>query len=233
MEFLRNKLLNRLKPIHRRMRDQKIDLFLRFAGDLPMRGRLLDVGGGTGIDGEFLRLYNSFADVVIVNLDTSAFEGLKGTHIRSVNADGCALPFESRSFEWVFSNAVIEHVGDFASQRRFAEEIRRVAATGYFVTTPNRHFPIEPHTFLPFYQYLQPRQQRFFVRLSPGYMREQHQINLLSGHDLHVLFPEARVRKIGFRVFPNNLVAMHKVQPRFLGRNSGTSARKSAVQAHT
>lgn len=218
MGLFRGELLNRVKPIHRRMRDQKIDLFLRFVGNLPMRAKLLDVGGGTGIDGEFLRLYARFAEVVMVNLHTSSLEASNGMHIKSVKADGCALPFESRSFDWVFSNAVIEHVGDFARQRCFAEEIRRVAAKGYFVTTPNKHFPIEPHTLLPFYQYLPPGPQRYLVRLSPGYMREPLQINLLSNRDLRVLFPEASVRKIGFRLLPNSLVAMHKRHQEFPGR---------------
>ena len=135
-----------------------------------------------------------------------------------VIADGCALPFKSASFDWVFSNAVIEHVGDWEKQKRFANEIRRVASKGYFVTTPNKFFPIEPHTLLPFYQFLSPTQQRYFVRLSPGYMTERDQINLLSSRELGLLFPEARVSKIGFRVFPNSLVAVHRVRRNSLAR---------------
>jgi ubiquinone/menaquinone biosynthesis C-methylase UbiE len=207
-----DQLLLWAKPVHRKMRDQKIDLFLNFAGIPPFRGRLLDVGGGPGADGEFLRLYSNFAEVVLVNLNTHALEIPNGTSLQWVIADGCGLPFESRSFDWVFSNAVIEHVGDWERQRQFADEIRRVAAKGYFVATPNKLFPIEPHTLLPFYQFLPRELQRYFVRLSPGYMREPHQINLLSARDLHLLFQEARICKIGLRVFPNSLVAMHRVQ---------------------
>jgi Methyltransferase domain len=207
---LRNGLLNCLKPIHREMRDRKVDLLLRFAGDLPIGARLLDVGGEAGIAGEFLRLYARFTDVVVVNLHASPSRERTGMCIRRVLADGCALPFKSHSFDWVFSNAVIEHVGDFTRQRRFADEIRRVAATGYFVATPNRHFPIEPHTLLPFYQYLSPVQQRLVVRFAPGYMIEPLPVHLLSRRELHLLFPEARICEIGLPVFPNSLVAMHR-----------------------
>ena len=199
------------------MRDQKIDLFLNFVAGPPCQATLLDVGGGPGADGEFLRLYSSFAEVVLVNLNTHAFDPPDGRCIHWVIADGCRLPFESGSFDWVFSNAVIEHVGDRNKQKQFANEIRRVAAKGYFVTTPNKFFPIEPHTLLPFYQYLPAPQQRYIVRFSPGYMREPHQIELLSSGDLHILFPHALVRKIGFRAFPNSLVAMHRVQPNLAG----------------
>jgi ubiquinone/menaquinone biosynthesis C-methylase UbiE len=193
------------------MRNQKIDLFLSFCGILPRGAKLLDVGGGSGIDGEFLRLYSHFAQVVLVNLDTRSFGVRNGTSLRWVIANGCDLPFECGSFDWVFSNAVIEHVGDWDKQKKFADEIRRVATRGYFVTTPNKFFPIEPHTLLPVYQFMPPEAQRFFVRFSPGYMREPQQINLLSGQELRVLFPEACVRKIGLRVLPNTLVAMHRV----------------------
>lgn len=219
MGLFRDKLLRWVKPIHRRMRDEKIDLFLRLVGTPSFRYRLLDVGGGTGIDGEFLRMYASFAEVVVVNLNISTLETPNGAHIRSISADGCALPFGSQSFDWIFSNAVIEHVGNSTRQRCFADEIRRVAARGYFVATPNKYFPIEPHTLLPFYQFLPSGQQRRLARLSPGYITESVEINLLSSGDLYALFPEACVRKIGLRIFPNSLVAMHRVSSEFLGRS--------------
>src|SRR5215470_14519514 len=151
---IKRKLLNRIKPIHRKYRAQEIDLFLRIAGNLGSQTRLLDVGGGPGVDGEFLDLYSHVGDVLVVNLDATAFEAPPGIHLETLRADGRCLPFSSASFERVFSNAVIEHVGGWNDQLRFAQEIRRVASKGYFVTTPNRYFPVEPHTFLPFYQFL-------------------------------------------------------------------------------
>lgn len=42
-------------------------------------------------------------------------------------ADGRRLPFADLSFDVVFCNSVIEHLGDNESQRRLAAEIRRVA----------------------------------------------------------------------------------------------------------
>lgn len=60
-----------------------------------------------------------------------------------------------------------EHVGGIESQRKFGAEIARVARRGYFVTTPNKFFPIEPHTLLPLYQFLPERWQRKVARISP------------------------------------------------------------------
>jgi hypothetical protein len=102
---------------------------------------------------------------------------------------------------------VIEHVGGAGRQQLFASEIRRVARRGYFVATPNRNFPVDPHTLLPFYQFLSPKLQRKVCRFSPGYMKEYEPIDLLSARDLQALFPGAVIRKMGMRLFPNNLVA--------------------------
>ena len=43
-----------------------------------------------------------------------------------MSGDACALPFADQAFDVVFSNAVIEHVGDVERQRRFVAEALRV-----------------------------------------------------------------------------------------------------------
>lgn len=168
---------------------------------------LLDVGGGLGITGEFKPLYERFFRVVIANLETPRRDPAAVPRIEFVRADGCHLPFDDKSFDWIFSNAVIEHVGDYNRQRQFASEVQRIAARGYLVTTPNKYFPIEPHALLPFYQFLSPSWQRRAVRISPGYLREYEEINLLSMGQMKDLFPQAQVRATGFPVIGNSLVA--------------------------
>lgn len=63
----------------------------------------------------------------------------------AVIADGRALPFADGALDLVFSNAVIEHVGNEADQRAFVAEHERVGAR-WVMTTPNRWCPIESHT---------------------------------------------------------------------------------------
>ena len=67
--------------------------------------------------------------------------------------DGKIFPFEDKCFDVCWSNAVIEHVGDYDRQLLFLNEIKRVAKNAY-ITTPNRFFPIEVHTRTPFLHYL-------------------------------------------------------------------------------
>ena len=73
--------------------------------------------------------------------------------VRAVRYDGRVFPFEDRSFDVVWANAVLEHVGDFDRQVEFVKEMRRVGDALFF-STPNRGFPLELHTYLPFLHWL-------------------------------------------------------------------------------
>jgi hypothetical protein len=70
-------------------------------------------------------------------------------------ADACALPghIARRCYDLVFSNSVIEHVGGHERRERFAEAVRTLA-DAYWVQTPYRYFPVEPHWIAPAMQFL-------------------------------------------------------------------------------
>jgi len=184
-----------VRPIHHRFRSGKSELFLKLLGAEKFQ-RLLDVGGGTGMNGEFAPLYGKFESVTIANLNPSDEDMARSPNLRIIKANGCLLPFADKTFDWVFSNAVIEHVGGWKDQQNFASEIRRVASKGYFITTPNRYFPIEPHALLPFYQFYPEWMKSRALHFSAGYMNEVEFINLLTKSEMQCLFPEAHVRRV-------------------------------------
>lgn len=62
-----------------------------------------------------------------------------------VTYDGRIFPFEDHKSDAVFSNAVVEHVGNSDHQLLFINEMLRVSNWVFF-TTPNKWFPIETHT---------------------------------------------------------------------------------------
>jgi hypothetical protein len=98
--------------------------------------------------------------------------------IPRVVADGRDLPFADGEFDVAFSNAVVEHVGGREDQERFVHELCRVSKR-VFVTTPNRLFPVDPHTLLPFLHWLPDGRRP--ARLAG--------IRPLSARELRSLFP--------------------------------------------
>jgi ubiquinone/menaquinone biosynthesis C-methylase UbiE len=139
-----------------------------------------------------------------------------------VAGDGRALPFRDYAFDIVFSNSVIEHVGDAASQERFAREVARVGRA-YWVQTPNRWFPVEQHLLTPLVHWLPRSWQRAIVPrftvwaavipASPDRRRfylEHYlsDVKLLGAGELRRLFPAARVIRERFCGWTKSLIAL-------------------------
>ncbi|MFT6437055.1 MAG: SAM-dependent methyltransferase [Candidatus Azotimanducaceae bacterium] len=133
--------------------------------------------------------------------------------------DGRSMPqFEDNQFDIAFSNSVIEHVGGLRDQKRMAEEVHRVGKS-FFVQTPNRHFPIEAHFFLPYFQYY-PLKLRAFLHSrfklgwwekAEGYheaMEEVESIRLINKSEFNYLFPDATVSKEKFMGLTKSFIAV-------------------------
>jgi SAM-dependent methyltransferase len=111
-------------------------------------------------------------------------------HIHYVQGDACALPFADGEFDVVFSNAVVEHVGERERQKQLVSEALRVGRR-VFITTPNRWFPIEVHTRLPLVHWFP---QRISHPVYGAVGKEgAKQLRILSKRELESLFP-GRVR---------------------------------------
>jgi methyltransferase family protein len=124
------------------------------------------------------------------------------SNVTWVIADATRLPFRDGEFDVAYSNSVVEHLGTDENQQRFASEMRRVARA-YYVQTPNRWFPIEPHLIAPFIHYLPRSWQRplypftpwaLLNHPTPAAMDQQfRELRLLTAHGLRHLFPSAEI----------------------------------------
>jgi SAM-dependent methyltransferase len=149
-------------------------------------------GGGCTTLNFFEELYPWPERVTALGLHDGAGFRARYPEVRYVQGDACALPFADGEFDIVFSNAVIEHVGPRERQRRLVSEALRVGRR-VFVTTPNRRFPIEVHTRLPFVHWLpEGAAHRLYDLAGKGFAKEIH---LLSKGSLEFLFP-GRVRVV-------------------------------------
>jgi 2-polyprenyl-3-methyl-5-hydroxy-6-metoxy-1,4-benzoquinol methylase len=144
-----NDMLQTLKlKVSQASRAKKLDHFYSRCDG----GKILDAGvSGSGhrrLPGEniFLTTFRFSGDAYVgLGVDDLTELAAKHPDKRFVTYDGTVFPFCDDEFDWVFSNAVIEHVGGFSEQVRFLNEMLRVGRRVFF-TTPNRYFPVESHT---------------------------------------------------------------------------------------
>jgi SAM-dependent methyltransferase len=165
-----------------RARARRADLFRRLMDPRPGQ-RIVDVGCGE------LGLAAHQTGNEITGVDIVDRPGYAGPNRSFVRADARELPFADDEFEIAHSNSLIEHVGDRRDRERVAAELRRVGRR-YFVQTPNRGFPIEPHSLLPLVHLLPRRLGRRLWRF--GVSDDPFDDTwLLGARELKELFPDA------------------------------------------
>lgn len=79
--------------------------------------------------------------------------------ITAARGDACRATGELRkagladTYDLVYSNSVIEHLGGHAMRAAFAAEVHGLASR-HWIQTPYRFFPVEPHWLFPGMQFL-------------------------------------------------------------------------------
>jgi len=102
-----------------------------------------------------------------------------------IQADARKNNLSSNSFDIVHSNATIEHVGSYKNQLSFVKECVRISKKYVFIQTPNRFFPIDFHTFLPFIHWLPKSIHRRILKgVGLSFYSYEKNLNLLSEKDL-------------------------------------------------
>jgi hypothetical protein len=169
------------------------------------RCRVLDIGGTAG----FWHTWRDAIDwervsITCVNANPEHDARSGGIDVR--RGDACDLSeLADGSFDVVFSNSVIEHVGMWTRMEAMAREVRRLAPR-YLVQTPYFWFPIEPHARTPLLHWMpEPLAYRVLLRRRCGYWNRQDTVSgavrmvqsakLLDGAQMRALFPDAEIRR--------------------------------------
>lgn len=152
MNILR-KLADNSRPngLGTKMRLKRHEFFMGLISRMPNPIMILDVGG-TELYWKTMNLADSKdVQITLLNLEK---KDVSAKNMISIAGNAINMSkFENKSFDIVFSNSVIEHVGDFNNQIHMAREVTRIGKR-YFIQTPNYWFPMEPHFLVPGFQWL-------------------------------------------------------------------------------
>jgi hypothetical protein len=178
--FLDPYLLNILK--YNRLKIQQI-----FEKNIKFKN-LLDVGT-TPVFDEYnnILLHRFKKNINITSLSNLDCSSLKKnfTKIKFIKGDARKMKFKDNSFDTVYSSATIEHVGSRSNQKKFVKECYRVSRKDVFITTPNKLYPIEFHTKIPFLHFLPSKiYRKILLFLGFSFFSKEKNLNLLNARDL-------------------------------------------------
>jgi SAM-dependent methyltransferase len=194
----------------RQWREKRYRRFIELCAVRPDE-TILDVGAGAGGG---LERFNRENPIIALDLAPERSGWLDAPNVTVETGDGTRLQYGAGEFPVVFSNSTIEHVpADL--QPAFAAEIARVGQR-YFVQTPNKWFPIEPHYQFPLFQFLPEWAQRALNRrFTLGWRERGHwePVRLLSARQLGRLFPDAEIHRERVFGLTKSLMAVRGTPP--------------------
>jgi Methyltransferase domain len=195
---IRNRLVDSPTSFAERFRRGRWEMLLEQFPDIADM-RVLDLGGRAE---SWRRAPVTPVEVCVVNLEP--LSGNPPDGVEEVQGNACELPpaVTERSFDLVFSNAVLEHVGGHANRVAFAASVNRMAPR-HWVQTPYRYFPVEPHWIFPLFQHLPVAvrvqvSQRWQLMHSPSANRADAldavlNVELVSLTEMRYYFPQSTI----------------------------------------
>lgn len=159
----------------------------------------------------FEKLYPYKENITVASIeDCSSLVETFGLKAFVFNKPGERLPFADRQFDILFCSAVLEHVGTREDQIFFLRECQRVAKK-VFLSTPNRYFPLEMHTFIPFLHWLPWKLFQKIVLVTKGpFWADIRNLDLISIRDARNMTKGLPIRVSYVRTlcFKSNIILM-------------------------
>ncbi|HEV7269657.1 class I SAM-dependent methyltransferase [Pseudoxanthomonas sp.] len=155
-----------MDAISRLKKAVKIDRLFARCVALPLRGRMLEVGAGSGqISAYFAAKYQGELRVDAVDVADQRVVS-QGFDFRTY--DGQRLPFDDDEFDLIVSNHVIEHVGSRGDQEVHLRELARVLKPDgvIYLAAPSKWQFIEPHFRLAGLSWIPRGMRDRYVRLA-------------------------------------------------------------------
>lgn len=198
-----------------RFRSRRFERFAKMVEEFENPVRIIDIGGTNAFWEQRGWAGRDDRQITLVNLEPEekTHENITPTKGDATNLEGYA----DLSFDFAFSNSVIEHLFTLKNQKSMAREVRRVAKA-YWVQTPNYWFPIEPHFHVPGWHWMPAalriaiiRKRRCGWRGPCPDLDEARQlvreVRLMTAREMRVCFPGATIFRERFCGLTKSLVA--------------------------
>ena len=161
---------------------------------------VIDIGSTPSLDKEqntFLENIKDNQNVTCLSNQDCRILLKKYKNIKNVLiGDARNTMLEKDSFDIAHSNASIEHVGSFENQVSFVREMIKISKESVFIQTPNRFYPIDFHTILPFIHWLPKKIHRKILKfLKKDFYSSEENLNLLTAKDLKKICDILNIKK--------------------------------------
>lgn len=147
--FLRNVFVDGPRSLGARSRRRRWNTFRAHFPDIESMS-VVDLGGTVEY---WLRAPVRPRAVHVLNLEDAPASVPDWITVDLGDATAADLPSRLGSYDLVYSNSVIEHVGGHERRKLFVANVTKLAPR-HWIQTPYRYFPVEPHWVCPFMQYL-------------------------------------------------------------------------------
>lgn len=198
------------RKISKYNRERKWNIFLEKMAPVDS-SQVIDIGFSeneyTDTDNYIEKHYPYPNNLTALGVDKPVMFKNRYPDVKAIQYDGLRFPFGDKAFDIAWSNAVIEHVGPFEDQLNFLKEIRRISRRG-FVTTPNRYFPIEVHTRIPFLHFLPKPLFDKFLRMIGKSWAAGNYMHLLTYQNLQSLMLRAGFVELDFKIIRNKIAGL-------------------------
>jgi hypothetical protein len=195
LKYARFNAFSRLKkPFSDWARRNRIEQMLSITG-IKKGMSVLDLGGTASF---WSYPFVPSLDITVLNLPGTIKTATDSHHrFQYIEGDACNMAvIADQSFDFVFSNSVIEHVGGPERRAAFAREARRIGKA-YWVQTPSIWFPIEAHTGMPLWWFYPQALRKLIIKrwreVLPAWTDMVEGTTVLKKGEIVRLFPGATI----------------------------------------
>lgn len=217
------------KSFSAKARAQRAQMFGRYATQCNItNATVLDIGGTMAYWKNNLQYIPQglIKDIDVINLPPQETVEEKIGPVTLFQYAGDATDLSSLRldhYDIVYSNSVLEHVGTLRNQKYMAEMVMKLGDY-YFIQTPAKSFPIEPHFFFPFFAYLPLGTQAFlhqnfhlgFLHKNPDWLSARivcEETRLITYRELKTIFKGCDIIKERLFGLCKSYIATNMMRP--------------------